>query len=233
MGDQFHINSHHFGMTCSTRKCPHTLGHIVYNGLKRTTYNSPLGSFLSLLLAIWPVRIIIFVMLSANQSTERDMGLHSPLPVWQLWDFISGLHATPVVAIIGLHMEDLFLWERGRVKGGAGLATVLFRPLPVAWNNRNIDINKCLDVHSAEIWERKVALCFISKSNHVFFQAENTFVCAVKAKIKCIFVSFRWHPPQLLEQQVKKHTYFTCLCSSRGRRRIWGITCKPSKHIEF
>lgn len=39
---------------------------------------------------------------------------------------------TPVVVIMGLHMEDLFLWEIGGVTGEADLATVLVNTLPVA-----------------------------------------------------------------------------------------------------
>ena len=29
-GDQLHINASDFGMRCSTSRCPHTFGHIVY-----------------------------------------------------------------------------------------------------------------------------------------------------------------------------------------------------------
>jgi hypothetical protein len=29
-GDQLHINAHDFGMKCSTSRCPHTFGDVVY-----------------------------------------------------------------------------------------------------------------------------------------------------------------------------------------------------------
>ena len=29
-GDQLHINAYDFGMRCSTSRCPHTVGHVVY-----------------------------------------------------------------------------------------------------------------------------------------------------------------------------------------------------------
>ena len=32
-GNQLHINSHDFGMRCSTSRCPHTLGHVVCDSL--------------------------------------------------------------------------------------------------------------------------------------------------------------------------------------------------------
>ena len=41
VGDQLHINAHDFGMRCSTSRCPHTFGHVVYTHtrpwLNRTT----------------------------------------------------------------------------------------------------------------------------------------------------------------------------------------------------
>lgn len=60
------------------------------------------------------------------------------IPVWQPWDFISGLHETPVVVIMGLHMDDLFFWDIGG-REGAGLATdLVFTVACVTLTTRNV-----------------------------------------------------------------------------------------------
>jgi hypothetical protein len=38
-GDQLHINAHNFGMRCSTGRCPHTFGHVVYCRSHIVKYN--------------------------------------------------------------------------------------------------------------------------------------------------------------------------------------------------
>jgi DNA-binding NtrC family response regulator len=38
--DQLHINAHDFGMRCSTSRCPHTFGHVLYDTMHERLYQS-------------------------------------------------------------------------------------------------------------------------------------------------------------------------------------------------